>query len=93
MKIYVSNIKFSSTEEELKSVFATFGEVHSVKIIIDRRTRRSKGFGFVEMDDEAAMRAIEELDGQEIGGRPLKVNKAHDREEGSETIADSLENL
>ncbi len=69
-------------EEELKEAFEEYGTVDSAKIIIDRATNRSKGFGFVEMpDDEEAKSAISGLDGKEIGGRPLKVNEARPREE------------
>ena len=84
MKIYVSNIKFSLTEDELKNVFTSFGDVISVKIIKDKRTGRSKGFGFVEMDDDNAKKAIETLNGQEVDGRPLKVNEAYERVEETE---------
>lgn len=80
MNIYVGNISYSSSEEDLKELFGQFGEVESVKIITDRETGRSKGFGFVEMtDDEAGKQAIEEINGKEIGGRNLKVNMARPR--------------
>lgn len=81
MNIYVSNIAFSMTEEQLREVFSQFGAVDSVKIITDRRTGRSRGYGFVEMNDTEAQGAIDELDGKEVIGRVLKVNKAHEREE------------
>ncbi len=81
MNIYVSNLKFTMTEDELKEIFSEFGEVESAKIISFRETGRSKGFGFVEMDDEAATKAIEALNGKEIQGRELKVNVAHERKE------------
>jgi len=69
------------TQEDLRELFAEFGEVTSVKIIEDRETGRPKGFGFVEMaDDASANQAIEELNGKEISGRNLKVNQARERE-------------
>lgn len=77
MNIYVGNISYSTKEEDLKESFGAFGEVTSVKIISDRETGRSKGFGFVEMtDDDAGATAIEEMNGKEIGGRALRVNEA-----------------
>ncbi|MEE9280228.1 MAG: RNA-binding protein [Myxococcota bacterium] len=82
-KLYVGNLAFSTTEDELRSVFEQHGKVESVNVIMDRDTGRSRGFGFVEMDDasaaDAAMRA---LDGSDLGGRNLKVNEAHDRASG-----------
>jgi len=76
--IYVGNINYQATEEDLKNVFSEYGEVNSVKIINDRETGRSKGFGFVEMES-GAEKAIEELDGQEFQGRRLRVNEARPR--------------
>ena len=76
--IYVGNINYQATEEDLKNVFSEYGEVTSVKIINDRETGRSKGFGFVEMES-GAEKAIEELDGQEFQGRRLRVNEARPR--------------
>ncbi|MCS6820254.1 MAG: RNA-binding protein [Microscillaceae bacterium] len=84
MNIYVSNIAFSISEEELEQQFAEFGSVSSVKIIVDRETGRSKGFGFVEMDsDEEAHRAINGLNGKTLKGRDLQVKKAFPRKESS----------
>lgn len=81
MNIYVGNLSYQMTEEELEETFSTFGTVKSAKIIFDRETNRSKGFGFVEMDsDEAATKAIEELNNKEVGGRNLRVNEARPRE-------------
>lgn len=82
MNIYVGNLSYQMTEEELKGVFAAYGEVKSAKIIIDRNnSNRSKGFGFVEMDDqEQATKAIEELNNKEVGGRNLRVNEARPKE-------------
>ncbi len=77
MNIFVGNLNYQLQEEELESIFAEVGEVASVKIIIDRFTGRSKGFGFVEMpNDEEALQAIEQLNGQEAEGRSLRVSKA-----------------
>jgi RNA recognition motif-containing protein len=81
MNIYVGNLNFNLGEDELKGIFEKYGEVTSVKIITDKYTGRSKGFGFVEMaDDDAANQAIEELNGTELSGRNLKVNQARERE-------------
>ena len=78
--IYVGNLPFSASEEDIRNAFAVFGEVLSVKLIEDRETGRPRGFGFVEMEDEAALRAIESLDGTDFGGRSLKVNEARPRQ-------------
>lgn len=76
-KIYVGNMSYATTEEELRGLFAQFGTVNSATIILDHETRRPKGFGFVEMaDDAAADAAISQLDGKEFGGRNLRVNEA-----------------
>lgn len=79
--IYVGNLPWSSTEEEVRAAFEAYGEVSSVKLIEDRETGRPRGFGFVEMDDAGAAEAIKNLDGQDFGGRNLKVNEAKPREE------------
>jgi RNA recognition motif-containing protein len=79
-KIYVGNLPFSATEEGLRAHFGQHGEVTSVKIIIDRDTGRSRGFGFVEMDAGDADKAIRALDQEDFGGRNLKVNEAQPRE-------------
>ena len=77
MNIYAGNLNYSLTEEELEKVFAEYGEVTSVKIIRDKYTDQSKGFGFIEMaDDSAAQKAIDELNGTEVKGRELRVNQA-----------------
>lgn len=81
MNIYVGNLSYQMTEEELKETFASYGDVKSAKIIIDRNSNRSKGFGFVEMDsNEDATKAIEELNNKEVAGRNLRVNEARPRE-------------
>jgi RNA recognition motif-containing protein len=74
--IYVGNLNFQTTREALESLFGQYGEVHSAKIITDRETGKSRGFGFVEMDTEQADTAVRELEGQEFEGRTLKVNEA-----------------
>ena len=76
--IYVGNINYNATAEDLKPLFAEYGEVLSIKIINDRETGRSKGFGFVEMESGADS-AIEELNGKEFQGRRLRVNEARPR--------------
>lgn len=77
MNIYVANIPFKSTEAELKGLFEQYGEVSSAKIILDKFTQRSRGFGFVEMaDDSAAQQAISSLNGQDFMGKILVVNEA-----------------
>lgn len=77
--IYVGNLPFSASEEEIRSLFETHGTVHSVKLIIDRQTGRPRGFGFVEMDEGGAAAAIEALDGKDFNGRDLRVNEARER--------------
>ena len=82
MNIYVGNISYNTTEENLKELFTEFGQVNSAKIIMDKFTGRSKGFAFVEMGSkEEGDKAIAELDGKEFLGRNLKVNEARPREE------------
>ncbi|MBL0269374.1 MAG: RNA-binding protein [Chitinophagaceae bacterium] len=82
MNIYVSNLPFAVVDEDLRSYFAEYGEVISAKVIMDKYTNRSKGFGFVEMSDDAAgQKAIAELDGATVEGRSIKVNIAKPREE------------
>lgn len=82
MNIYVSNLSFNVTDEDLNDFFAEYGEVSSAKVITDKFTNRSRGFGFVEMpDNEAAQKAIKELDGGMVEGRAIKVTEARPREE------------
>jgi RNA recognition motif-containing protein len=78
-KLYVGNLPFSTNEDQVRDHFAPFGEVVSVNLLTDRETGRLRGFGFVEMDDDGAMAAIEALDGKDMGGRALKVNEALDK--------------
>ena len=80
-KIYVGNLSFNSSDRDLATVFAEHGEVVSAKVVMDRDTGRSRGFGFVEMsDDSAAMKAIQAVNGKEVDGRTLNVNEARPRE-------------
>jgi len=77
MNIYVGNLPFSTTDDELQDLFSQFGEVRRAQIITDRESGRSRGFGFVEMDDdEAAQEAMAALNAQQYGGRSLTVNEA-----------------
>ena len=80
MNLYVGNLSFNVTEDELREAFAEFGEVSSCKLIEDRETGRSKGFGFVEMDNNSeADAAIKALNDSPLKGRPIKVNQARPR--------------
>ena len=82
-KIYIGNLNYATTDDSLKSTFEQYGEVLSAVIIKDRDTAQSKGFGFVELaDDAAADRAIEELNGKELDGRRVRVNFAEERPQG-----------
>ncbi len=79
-KMYVGNLNYATTEESLSDLFAAYGEVQSVAIIRDKFTKRSKGFGFIEMADEQAVdAAIKELDEKEFEGRRLRVNIAQEK--------------
>lgn len=78
-KIYVGNLPFSATEDSVRTLFAQHGTVDSVALINDRDTGRPRGFGFVEMPSADAARAIQSLNGQDVGGRALKVNEAQDK--------------
>ena len=82
MNIFVGNLAFTTTEDELTQLFEPFGTVSQARIATDRDTGRSRGFGFVEMpNDTESQAAIDELHGASIGGRPLTVNEAHPRED------------
>ena len=81
-KLYVGNLPFSATEDDIHELFGQHGNVHSVALINDRETGRPRGFGFVEVDDDALQNMISNLDGQEMGGRALRVNEAQDRPRG-----------
>ena len=83
MNIYISNLPFTATEEDLAQLFHPYGEIASVRLITDRYTGRSRGFGFVEMPDATeAHEAITDLNGTAVGGRTLTVSEARPREGG-----------
>ena len=80
-KLYLGNLPFTATEDEVREMLGAFGPVHSVALPTDRDTGRPRGFGFVEMpEDDTARKAIEELNGKEVDGRALTVNEARPRE-------------
>jgi RNA recognition motif-containing protein len=78
-KIYVGNLPFTATEDQVRALFAAHGTVESVALPNDRETGRPRGFGFVEMSSADAARAIQAVNGQDLGGRPLRVNEAQDK--------------
>ena len=80
MNIYVGNLNYRTSEDGLKRLFSQYGDVQSVKLITDKQTGRKKGFGFVEMSDEHARVAINELNEREYDGRNIRVNEARERE-------------
>ena len=81
MNIYVSSLSFNNVDNDLRELFSGYGEVSSAKVIMDRETNRSKGFGFVEMPDDAAgQKAIAELNGTQFNGRAIGVTEARQRE-------------
>ncbi|HEY3122893.1 MAG TPA: RNA-binding protein [Thermoanaerobaculia bacterium] len=83
MKLYVGNLPYSTSEEDLRNLFSQYGTIESVAVITDRETGRSKGFGFVEFNDDGEARnAIQGLSGQEFGGRALTVNEARPKTGG-----------
>jgi len=79
-RLYVGNVPYDTSEQDLEAMFAPHGQVEAVNLIIDRETGRSRGFAFVEMDDGGARAALEALDGADMGGRKLRVSEAHERE-------------
>ena len=82
MNIYVGNLSWGVSDQDLRELFEAFGQVDRANIIKDRETSRSKGFGFVEMPDDAAgQKAIEEIDGKEVDGRNVRVNEARPKED------------
>lgn len=82
-KIYIGNLPFRTSEAQLHELFSQYGQIHSVKLVTDYVTGRSRGFGFVEMDSQDAEKAIAALNGTELGGRVLKVDAAKDRRQRS----------
>ena len=81
-KIYVGNLPFSATEDEIKELFGQHGTVNSVALIMDRETGRPRGFGFIEVDDNDLAAMLQNLDGKEMDGRALRVNEAQDKPRG-----------
>lgn len=82
MNIYVGNLSYSVTEDDLRALFSEFGDVSSAKLIIDRESGRSKGFGFVEMaGNDSGKKAIDALNGRDVSGRAITVNEARPRED------------
>ena len=81
-RLYVGNLPFSATEESVRALFSKHGTVEKVSLITDRETGRPRGFGFVEMSSADAARAIQALNGVDLGGRPLRVNEAQERPRG-----------
>jgi RNA recognition motif-containing protein len=81
-RLYVGNLPFSATTEDVRAAFEAYGTVHDVSLVTDRDTGRPRGFGFVEMDAETASAAIEGLNGTDFGGRDLNVNEARERNSG-----------
>lgn len=78
-RLYVGNLPFSATEDEVRTMFGEFGTVETAELVMDRETGRPRGFGFVQMDSEGAATAIKKLDGRDMGGRALNVNEAKER--------------
>ena len=81
-RLYVGNLPFDATTEDVRTAFEAFGTVHDVSLVTDRDTGRPRGFGFVEMDADAASAAIEGLNNKDFGGRDLNVNEARERSSG-----------
>lgn len=83
MKLFVGNLPNSTTEDELTTEFKEYGEIHSLRIITDRETGRSRGFGFIEMSDNSARKAIEGLNNTDMNGRMISVNEAQEKRQNS----------
>jgi RNA recognition motif-containing protein len=81
-KLYVGNLPYSTTDDELRQLFEAHGTVESANVVSDRDTGRSRGFGFVEMDPDGADKAVSALDGKDYGGRPLRIDEARERSAG-----------
>ena len=81
-KLYVGNLPYAATEDGVRALFTPHGTVEKVSLITDRDTGRARGFGFVEMSDADASRAMQALNGTDFDGRALKINEAHDRDRG-----------
>ena len=78
-RLYVGNLPFSATEDEVRTLFSEFGTVEAAELVMDRDSGRPRGFAFVQMDSEGAVTAIKKLDGRDMGGRALNVNEAQER--------------
>lgn len=78
-KLYVGNLPFSANDDTVRALFSEFGTVNSLSLVTDRETGAPRGFGFIEMSNDDAARAMQSLNGKDFGGRPLKVNEAQDR--------------
>ena len=88
MTIYIGNINYSLGEDDIQKIFEVMGKVESVKLVMDKKTGKSKGYGFIEMPDKKeAMEAIKTLDGKEVGGRNLRVMKAHSTKKVKEEVS------
>ncbi len=82
-RLYIGNLPFSATEDEIRELFETHGSIESINVITDQVTGRPRGFAFLEMDDGAAQKAIDALNGHDMGGRPLRVSEARERSDRS----------
>jgi RNA recognition motif-containing protein len=80
MRLFIGNLPFKATEDELRNFFSVHGNVTSASIITDKQTNRSRGFGFVDMDDESAKAAMAELDGKDFNGRNIRISEARERQ-------------
>ena len=80
-RLFVGNLPFATKDEDLQQLFASFGEVNSARVIFDKQTNRSRGFGFVEMEADVATRAMSELNDSDYGGRKIRVSEAHEKEQ------------
>jgi RNA recognition motif-containing protein len=80
-RLFVGNLPFTTTDDDLHNLFAGFGDVGSARVIIDKQTGRSRGFGFVEMEGGVATKAMTELNDSDYGGRKIRVSEAHEREQ------------
>lgn len=85
MKIYVGNLSWGTAQSDLETLFSEFGEVQSAAVITDRETGRSRGFGFVEMNQADGAKAVEALNEKDVDGRALRVNEAHDKPKGGDS--------
>jgi RNA recognition motif-containing protein len=80
-RLFVGNLPFTTKDDDLRNLFASFGDVNSVRVIVDKQTGRSRGFGFVEVEADVAAKAMAELNDTDYGGRRIRVSEAHEREQ------------